>query len=167
MARPAQFWDTVLQLLEYSVCTSVVPYSTSLASTLVCPCRLSFLSYTAVAKYAMCELLLMIWLGNVFSAVNLSGCAMYSFFWFSMLVYICLVYSVSFFIVCEILVRIRIRGCVILSNLDLDPDPVIFVRDLQDGNKTLFFTTFFCFLLFKSTFASFLKIKSPKEETEY
>ncbi len=39
-------------------------------------------------------------------------------------------------------------------------DPAIFVRDLQDGNKKLFFFLFFCLLPFEATFTSFLKDKS-------
>jgi hypothetical protein len=43
---------------------------------------------------------------------------------------------------------------------DADPDPAIFVIDLQNANKKLFFAHY---LLFEGTFTSFLKIKSQKE----
>jgi hypothetical protein len=39
------------------------------------------------------------------------------------------------------------------------PDPAIFVTDLQDANKKLFFSKFFCLLLFEGTFKSFFKDK--------
>jgi hypothetical protein len=49
----------------------------------------------------------------------------------------------------------------------MDPDPAIFVIDLQDANKKLIFNKkFFCLLLFEGTFTSFSKIKSPKEATK-
>ncbi len=44
-----------------------------------------------------------------------------------------------------------------LSLMDPDPDPAIFVTDLQDANKKLFFSKFFCSLLFEGTFTSFFK----------
>jgi hypothetical protein len=44
--------------------------------------------------------------------------------------------------------------------MDPDPDPAIFVIDLQDANKKLF-KKFFCLLLFEGT-----RIKSPKEVTK-
>jgi hypothetical protein len=44
--------------------------------------------------------------------------------------------------------------------MDLDPDPAIFVNDLQDGNKNLLL---FCFLLFEGTFTSFCKDKVKKK----
>ncbi len=48
--------------------------------------------------------------------------------------------------------------------VDPDPDPAIFVIDLQDSNKkTNFLTRFFCLSLFESTFTAFSKIKSQKE----
>jgi hypothetical protein len=53
----------------------------------------------------------------------------------------------------DILVRIRIRGSALT-----DPDPPIFVRDTQDGNKILF-KKFFCLLLFEGTSTSFFKDK--------
>jgi hypothetical protein len=44
----------------------------------------------------------------------------------------------------------------------MDPDPAIFVIDLQDANnKKKFVNNFFCLLLFGGTFTSFFK--SPKE----
>ncbi len=72
----------------------------------------------------------------------------------------------------EILVRIRIRRSIPLTNgagLDpeADPDPAIFVNDLQDVNKKLlFFSKYFCLLLFESTFHHFSKTKSHKEVTK-
>jgi hypothetical protein len=47
--------------------------------------------------------------------------------------------------------------------MDPDPDPAIFVIDLQDANKKLIKKICFCLLLFKCTFTSFLKIKSQKK----
>jgi hypothetical protein len=42
----------------------------------------------------------------------------------------------------------------------MDPDPAIFVIDLLDANKKLiFFTNFFCLLLFEGRFTSFFKDK--------
>ncbi len=38
----------------------------------------------------------------------------------------------------------------------MDPDPFIFINDLQDAKKNL---KFFCILLFKGTFTSFFKDK--------
>jgi hypothetical protein len=51
----------------------------------------------------------------------------------------------------DILAWIRIRI--------LDPDPAIFVIDLQDANKKLVFFFFFCLLLLECTFTSFFKEK--------
>jgi hypothetical protein len=50
----------------------------------------------------------------------------------------------------------------------MDPDPAIFVIDLQDANKKLFFSKFFRVLpvLFEGTFTTFSKIKSLKEVTK-
>ncbi len=46
----------------------------------------------------------------------------------------------------------------------LDPDPAIFVNDLQDASKKLIIEhNFFCLLLFEGTFTSFSKIKGQKE----
>jgi hypothetical protein len=51
--------------------------------------------------------------------------------------------------------------------MDPDPDPAIFVIDLEDANKKLIFsTTFFCLLLFDGTFTSFSNTKSQKEVTK-
>jgi hypothetical protein len=46
--------------------------------------------------------------------------------------------------------------------MDPDPDPAIFVIDLQNTNKKLFFSKFFCLLLFEGTFTSFFKDKKSK-----
>ncbi len=43
-----------------------------------------------------------------------------------------------------------------------DPDPAIFVSDLQDSNKTIFFLL----ITFKGTFTLFSKIKSKKEKSQ-
>jgi hypothetical protein len=46
----------------------------------------------------------------------------------------------------------------------MDPDPAIFVIDLQDASKKLIVEhKFFCLLRFEATFTSFSKIKSEKE----
>jgi hypothetical protein len=46
----------------------------------------------------------------------------------------------------------------------VDPDPAIFVIDLQDASKKLIFLTqFFCLLLFEGTFTSFFKDKKSKK----
>jgi hypothetical protein len=46
---------------------------------------------------------------------------------------------------------------------DADPDPVIFIIDLQDANKKLInFFKFFSLLLFEGTFISFFKDKKSK-----
>jgi len=44
---------------------------------------------------------------------------------------------------------------------DPTPDPVIFVSDLQDGNKNYF--NFCCFLLSQATFTSLFKDKKSKK----
>jgi hypothetical protein len=45
----------------------------------------------------------------------------------------------------------------------MDPDPAIFVIDLQYANqKLIFFKQFFCTLLFEGTFTSFFKDKKSK-----
>jgi hypothetical protein len=67
----------------------------------------------------------------------------------------------------DILVWIRIRGSMPLTNGSgswiLDPDPAIFVTDLQDANKKIILVTnFFCRLLFEGTFTSFFKEKKSK-----
>jgi hypothetical protein len=48
--------------------------------------------------------------------------------------------------------------------MNLDPDPAIFVIDLQDGNKKLIFSKFFCLFLFEGSFTFFFKDKSHKTE---
>jgi hypothetical protein len=45
----------------------------------------------------------------------------------------------------------------------MDPDPAVFVSDLQDINKKSFFSFLF---LFEGTFTSFFKDKSKKEATK-
>jgi hypothetical protein len=46
---------------------------------------------------------------------------------------------------------------------DPDPDPAIFVIDLQEANKKLILLKkFFCLLLFEGTFTSFFKDKKSK-----
>jgi hypothetical protein len=50
--------------------------------------------------------------------------------------------------------------------MDPDPDPAIFVIDLQDGNKNKFLLKVFCLFLFEGAFTSFSKIKSQKEVTK-
>jgi hypothetical protein len=48
-----------------------------------------------------------------------------------------------------------------------DPDPAIFIIDLQDANKKLIFLKlFFCILLFEGL-NPFSKIKSQKEVTKH
>ncbi len=48
----------------------------------------------------------------------------------------------------------------------MDPDPAIFVIDLQDANKKLIFFLNFCLLLFEGTFTSFFKDKKSKKVTK-
>jgi hypothetical protein len=43
------------------------------------------------------------------------------------------------------------------SDPDADPDPAIFIIDLQDANKKLIKKSFSSFLLFEGTFTSFFK----------
>jgi hypothetical protein len=46
----------------------------------------------------------------------------------------------------------------------MDPDPAIFIIDLQDANKKLIFLKeIFCLLLFEGTFTSFFKDKKPQK----
>jgi hypothetical protein len=45
----------------------------------------------------------------------------------------------------------------------MDPDPAIFVIDLQDANKKLFFKSFSAYYFLKVHLRHFSKIKSPKE----
>ena len=72
----------------------------------------------------------------------------------------------------DILVWIRIRGSMPLANGSwswiriLDPDPAIFVIDLQDISKKLnFLHNFFCLLLFEGTFTLFFKDKKSQKES--
>jgi hypothetical protein len=44
--------------------------------------------------------------------------------------------------------------------MEPDPDPAIFIIDLQDANKKQ--KKFFCILLFEGTFSSFFKDKKSK-----
>ncbi len=60
------------------------------------------------------------------------------------------------------MIWIWIRGSMLLTNCpdpDADPDPAIFIIDLQDANKKLVEKKFFCLLLFEGTFTSFVKDK--------
>ena len=46
---------------------------------------------------------------------------------------------------------------------DPAPDPALFVSDLQDANKNIFFSSeFLCLFLFEGTFTSFFKDKKSK-----
>jgi hypothetical protein len=58
--------------------------------------------------------------------------------------------------------------CLALMDLDADPDPAIFVMDLQDANLKLILKKFYCLLLYflKVLLHNLKKIKSPKEVTE-
>jgi len=47
-----------------------------------------------------------------------------------------------------------------------DPDPALFVSDLQDANKKLIFSNFLSLLLPEGTFTAFFKDKSHKEVTK-
>jgi hypothetical protein len=47
-------------------------------------------------------------------------------------------------------------------DLDSDPDPAIFIIDLQNANIKPILKKFFCILLFEGTFTSFLKDKKSK-----
>jgi hypothetical protein len=44
----------------------------------------------------------------------------------------------------------------------MDPDPALFVIDLQDANQTIIIKKFFRFLLFEGTITSFFKAKKSK-----
>jgi hypothetical protein len=44
----------------------------------------------------------------------------------------------------------------------MDPDPAIFIIDLQGANKKLIIFLIFCLLLFEGTFKSFFKDKKSK-----
>jgi hypothetical protein len=51
--------------------------------------------------------------------------------------------------------------------MDPDPDPALFVIDLQDASKKLIFQhNFFCLLLFEAKFTSFSKDKKSKRVTK-
>jgi hypothetical protein len=50
--------------------------------------------------------------------------------------------------------------------MDLDPDPAIFVFDLQDANKKQFISYFICLFFFEGTFTSFFKDKKSKRVTK-
>jgi len=52
------------------------------------------------------------------------------------------------------------------SDPELEPDPDLFVIDLQHANKKTVLNNFFCLILFECTFTSFFKDKSPKEVTK-
>jgi hypothetical protein len=59
----------------------------------------------------------------------------------------------------------RIRTVLLLTDLaDLapapDPDPALFVSELQDGNKNFLFSKFLCLFLFEGTFTAFFKNKN-------
>jgi hypothetical protein len=71
-------------------------------------------------------------------------------------------------------IRIRILGSMPLTNGSgswirvLDPDPALFVIDLQDVSKKLIFEhNFFCLLLYEATFTSFFKDKKSKRVKKY
>jgi hypothetical protein len=49
---------------------------------------------------------------------------------------------------------------------DADRDPVIFVSDLRDVKEKLFYSKFFCLLLFEVHLHNFSKIKSHKGVTK-
>jgi hypothetical protein len=50
---------------------------------------------------------------------------------------------------------------------DLDPDPSIFVINLQEANrKIIFLDQLFCLLVFEGTFTAFFEDKSQKEITK-
>jgi hypothetical protein len=44
----------------------------------------------------------------------------------------------------------------------MDPDPPIFVNELQEASKKLIFKKMICLLLFEGTFTSFFKDKKSK-----
>jgi hypothetical protein len=44
----------------------------------------------------------------------------------------------------------------------MDPDPSVFIIELQDANKKQIKKKFFCIILFKGTFTSFFKGKKSK-----
>ncbi len=49
-----------------------------------------------------------------------------------------------------------------MNDLDADPDPAVFIIDLQDVNKKQVEKKFFCILLFEGTFTSFFKDQKSK-----
>ncbi len=50
-----------------------------------------------------------------------------------------------------------------LTDPESDPDSALFVSDLQDTNKNIFFSKFFCFLLFEGTFNNSSEAKGHKK----
>jgi hypothetical protein len=48
----------------------------------------------------------------------------------------------------------------------MDPDPSIFIIDLQDAKKTNLKKKFFCIILFEGTLHHFSTVKSQKEVTK-
>jgi hypothetical protein len=56
--------------------------------------------------------------------------------------------------------------CLWLMDSDADPDPAIFVNELQDANKKLIKKKLFCLLLFEGTFTSFFKEKSQSSRNQ-
>jgi hypothetical protein len=46
--------------------------------------------------------------------------------------------------------------------MEPDPDPAIIIIYFEDANKKLFFSMFFCLLLFEGTFTSFFKDKKSQ-----
>ncbi len=76
----------------------------------------------------------------------------------------CSLLDIQVFRICNIFARIRIRGSVPYGLTD--PDPALFVSDLQDTNKKYCFSfKVFGLLLFEGKFTSFFEDKSHKEET--
>jgi hypothetical protein len=49
---------------------------------------------------------------------------------------------------------------------DADPDPAIFVIDLQDANKNYYKKSFYAYYFLNVHLYHFSKIKSPKEDTK-
>jgi hypothetical protein len=59
--------------------------------------------------------------------------------------------------------RIRVCRSIPLTNdPDADPNPAVFVSDLQDVNKKLFF----CLKLFEGTFSSFFKDEKVTKKSQ-
>jgi hypothetical protein len=54
----------------------------------------------------------------------------------------------------------------VLGPVVANPDLAIFVIDLQNANKKLIFSKFFCLFLFEGTFKSFFTDGKPKEVTK-